>query len=513
MNTLICAGGTGARVLESVIQLCAAGLGPPALRLLVIDPDSANGNSARAQELVGLYLEGHRLFGGKLGGLRLFGTALDLLETDDRTEGLKTWSPSRKKQRFKDLVNAELLDSTHTPRDLLNLFYTEQDLELDLSEGFRGRPSIGAAAMSLVALHAREKPWAQLVEKIRGDLANEEGARVYLAGSVFGGTGSSTFFPIARFLRTVPQNNASRLRIGVGALSPYFRFEAAAAGGNGSAVMEAAKAENFPIATRGAVSFYEHLKANNDWPFDVIHWLGDNEPIRVSYAPGGVKQENQAHFVELLAALAALQFFHAPKETVDCCYSGTQTNGTGEEAVITWKDLPLGEGFGQDAVAPGLLRLYLMGIAHLGFFSPLLKRPEIAQQPYKVGWYWERFASKGDSLLTGDAKRAIELLDGFFAERFFVWWKQIHEVDRFRLFNLAAVPEGGEVRLDRLANLLWPDRPGEADPDAIDRLYTEMMAVPKRLGGASGSSAYLALLAHAADRYIRRVYAGKAPKE
>lgn len=367
MNTLIATGGSGARVLEAAIQLCSAGLGPDRLRLLVVDPDSANGNSARAQSLIERYQEGRRRFGGKLGGLKLFWTELDLLETKESPGGLQTWSPCRKKQRFKELVNADLLESTETPRELLDLFYTQQELELDLSEGFRGRPSIGAAAMSLVALQRDEQPWSLLVEKIRGDLSADAGSRVYLAGSVFGGTGASTFFPIARFLRDEAlKANASRLRIGVGALSPYFRFEAASAGASGG-LAEAARSENFPIATRGAVDFYDQLKINNDWPFDVIHWVGDNQPISVSYAPGGVKQENPAHFVELLAALAALHFFRDPRESTDCCYSGSGTNGSDGEAVVSWQDLPLGQAFGESEITHSLLRMYLVGVAHLGF--------------------------------------------------------------------------------------------------------------------------------------------------
>ena len=42
MNYLICAGGSGVRVLESMIHLCAMGLGPDELRVLAVDPDNAN---------------------------------------------------------------------------------------------------------------------------------------------------------------------------------------------------------------------------------------------------------------------------------------------------------------------------------------------------------------------------------------------------------------------------------------------------------------------------------------
>lgn len=109
--------------------------------------------------------------------------------------------------------------------------------------------------------------------------------------------------------------------------------------------------------------------------------------------------------------------------------------------------------------------------------------------------------------------QAIAFLDDFFRDRFFRWWQQVHEVHRIRLFNLAATPIEGGVKLDRLANLFWPDKPGEAEPDAIDHLYTEMMEVRQERGGASGAAAYLALLANAADQYITKFYAKEQAKE
>ena len=224
MNTLICAGGSGVRVLEAMLQLCAAGLGPPSLRLLVIDPDSANGNGARVTTLVESYLEGHRRFAGRLGdSLDLFRTELDLLDVGGRSAGLKTWSPVEKGQRLRQVLNVDLLDSTSTPSDLVRLFFTTEELDMDLTQGFRGHPSVGAAAMSLVIFKTGEQPWRQLVEKLRGDLARDGGARVFLAGSVFGGTGASTFYPIARFLRGVPEVNHDRLKIAAGALSQIGR--------------------------------------------------------------------------------------------------------------------------------------------------------------------------------------------------------------------------------------------------------------------------------------------------
>jgi hypothetical protein len=514
MNTLICAGGTGIRVLEAVLQLCAAGLGPDNLRVLVIDPDRANGNGDRTSTLVDRYREGTRLFGRKLGeGLRLFGTELDLLEVGSES-GLKIWSPVSTTDRLQELLKISLLGSTGMPADLWQLFFTRQELDMDLSEGFRARPSVGAAAMSMVALQADEPPWKLLLQRLENDLAQETGAQVFLTGSVFGGTGAATLFPIGRFLRD--RLTGQRLRIAAAPLTPYFRFAAAAADPSQAAVAEAARSEDFPTHTRGAVDFYRHLERHDAPPFDVLFWIGDSTPRTVDYAPGGTRQRNPAHVVELVTALAALEFFGAPTAVRGSCYAAAELAAGPDrqpgDTPIRWEDLPLiRRGHGQ--LRHALTRFWLTGLVHLGFTGPLVRRPEIDRDPRLVPWYWQRFARRGDALSTDENREALDFLDEFFAGHHFPWWQQLHLEPTVRLANPAALPNGDGLSLDRLANVLWPDRPGEADPEAIDRFYTDLSTVPRRLGGTGGASAYFALLAHAAERFITREYQNLSPLE
>jgi Tubulin like len=503
MNTLICAGGSGARVLEALLHLCAAGLGPASLRLLWVDPDGANGNGDRVSTLVARYTDLHERFASQIGeGLGLFRTKLDLLEVGGQTEGLKPWSPIQKGERLREMLNVDLLGSTQTPADLVKLFFTPEELDMDLSQGFRGHPSLGSAAMSRVAFQKEAQPWRQLIEKLRNDLAQDDGARVFLAGSVFGGTGAAAFYPLARFLREEATVNSNRLKIGVSALAPYFRFAASTLRSPSPASRQAARAENFPLATHGAVDFYRHLQTHQRLPFDVVHWVGTDAPSDVNYAAGGPEQRNPSHFVELIAATAAIEFFHDPSALLGSYYSAS---GDGDQAVLEWRDLPLAR-LDRNRVRDTLLRFVLVGAVHTGFCRPLLRQEDLPLRPYRIPWYWERFASKGESLLTEDNQRALDALDDFFQKFHIPWWEQLHRHETVRLLNRAALTEEGGVRLDRLANLLWPDRSGKSDPEAVDAFYTAMVQVPKNLGGQSGAGSYLALLAHAADRFIASHY-------
>lgn len=521
MTTLISAGGTGTRILEAVLHLCAAGLGPDKLRLLVIDPDASNGNGTRAKELVNKYVECRRTFrpaGQELGKLPFFRTVLDLLETEDAEAGLKVWSPVGPNKRFADVVNFPLL--APMAKDIVHLFFTDDELIMKTDIGFRGHPAIGAAAMSLLWLYRHQKPWSQLTEKIKTEVSEPEGSKVIIVGSVFGGTGASAIHPLARFLRTMPETNRDRLKIGVVALVPYFQFRAAAAaapGQEGGARQLGARAEYFPVATRAAVQFYHHLRENNDWEFDAMYWLGDDSPAEVLYEVGGPGQKNPAHFVDLLAALACLDFFAGDLATKACRYAGPEEctdEGLKNKNVVRWMDLPFLE-LDRDRVGTCLLQFALTGAAHLGFFEPLLKKEDIDQKPYCLPWYFERFATKKDWLTSAEGRAKFALLSEFFRGYHYPWWREIHctEGDRVRLLNRfalnARLQEGFQVDPSRLANLLYPDRAADASLDSMDRFFSDAVHVAKAAGGGGGASAYLTLLGEAAARFIRRQYKKK----
>jgi hypothetical protein len=513
MNTVICAGGTGTRMLEAMLHLCAAGLGPNLLRVLVIDPDRSNGNGDRATALVERYREGHRLFAKTLSGeFGFFRTELDLLDVG-REVGLKIWSPVGPNDRLQDLLKIKLLRGSTTPEDVWRLFFTQQELEMDLKEGFRARPSVGAAAMSLVAREADRAPWNLLLQRIQNDMNGEQGARVFLTGSIFGGTGAATLFPIARFLRE--RLHGTRLRVAACPVSPYFQFAESAASVSQPVAADAARSEDFPTHSKGAVDFYRFLERHVAPPFDVLFWIGDNSPRALDYAPGGRSQRNPAHLVELLGALAGLEFFSAPEALSGSCYAAAEQRpgGGGEETVsIDWSDLPLIRTLHEDFKRK-VLRFWLTGVAHLGFAGPLVRHPEIDRQPLLVPWYWQCFARHKHSLSGEKQRLALDFLDSFFASSHFPWWQQIHSDESVHLGNRVAFPADGVCRLDRLCNLYWPDRAAAADPDAIDRFYSDLCTVTERGGGTTPEALYLAQLAHAADKFAEREYRRNSTEE
>jgi len=139
MKTLIFAGGSGVRVLEAVLHLCAAGLGPANLRTFVIDPDDSNGNGDKTSKLVDRYLKCQEAFqmqhaasssNGAEAPPSFFGTKLDLLNHDNQ---LEIWRPVDPDQQFKDLLNFTGLSPVQ--RDVVRLLLTDEELKMNMKIG------------------------------------------------------------------------------------------------------------------------------------------------------------------------------------------------------------------------------------------------------------------------------------------------------------------------------------------------------------------------------------------
>jgi hypothetical protein len=519
MNTLICAGGTSQRVLTSVLHLCAAGLGPEELRLLIVDPDGSNGNGADLRQLVERYMACRDRFAGGLGpNIRLFSTRLDLLDYDGGPPGVKVWTPVSAKATLASVLNFDNLSannaSASVPPDVARLFFTEKELRMPLDRGFMGHTAVGAAAMSLVGQAAERQPWKQLTEKIRQDLA-ASGSAVAVVGSVFGGTGASAIHPLVRFLRQVPLANNERLRIAAIALVPYFRFDPSTAGSRVQASELAAQAEWFALRTRSAVEFYAHLQENREFDFDAIYWLGDTAPMQVNYSEGGPTQKNPSHFVDLMAALAALDFFADPARPRGNEYAAARRSpaANGQPDPVDWTDVPLAA-LPFDRIRWSMLRLAVSGAMHTGFFAPLFNLESLYSRPWCVPWYYKRFTKKGDDFSRQDNRDDVELLTAFFATHHLPWWSEIASGQNVQLLNRTVFADaaGNSVHLDRLHNMYGQDRPNERSLNAIDDYVTCMEDVPPKLGGTRGGAAYLSLLGHASDLYLERAYKLSRPR-
>jgi hypothetical protein len=300
-------GGSGVRTLEPLLHLCAMGLGPHRLRVIVIDPDQSNAAVIRARQLLDQYRATRAALGsgGSLSGY--FRT-----EVVDAVADKLLWSPIADDQhlpdtRFRARVDRALMDGDRTRvlGDLFDLLYGKRVQDMDLGLGFRGVPSIGTVFMNRLR---SERFFEQLLKN-----GQDEGDSVFFAvGSVFGGTGASALPVVGKTLcagirkadGSADLKGIPRHRLGAALLLPYFTLptpESSTAPDGGIRPEDALFLQN----AAAAIPTY----VQEEGGYGGYYVIGDSQPRPQEVnAVGGEKQENRPHFVELYAALAALDF-------------------------------------------------------------------------------------------------------------------------------------------------------------------------------------------------------------
>ena len=240
------------------MHLAAAGMMPDNndLYMLFVDPDEANGSLARAVATLNHY--------------KTFNTnerlkQPSLLQTKIISADNPVWTPFDKvpNPSLEDFVNFGILKGKNkSAANLFKVLYSKRERETKLGQGFRGHPSIGASIMAQTALGADE-PWKTFRALVKADTD----AKVFLAGSIFGGTGASGFPTIAQLVKDeFKGEKAKNVQIGGALVLPYFTFTT-----DMDQVLKA-KAEHFLMNTQAALKYY-HLW-NKHFIYDAIYLFG-----------------------------------------------------------------------------------------------------------------------------------------------------------------------------------------------------------------------------------------------
>jgi hypothetical protein len=469
-------GGTGAKCVESLIHLCAAGLMPDdrSLFALFVDPDGSNGSLKRAETLLQNYYDCKQL---KLGASDLFKTALRIANPD-------VWSPLRDKpQRLDQFFHYNTLGQKDA--HLFDVLYSRREKETSLEYGFRGHPSIGAAVMAAAVRLGEEEPWASMRDQIKSDVGGGQGAKVMLFGSIFGGTGAAGVPTISRLVNNEfsSQFKSGSFKLGSVLMLPYFSFDPV------KAERLRVDAENFLLSTQTALTYYYHqndLKVCN-----AVYLLGNEtlKPMRAS-SIGGLQQENEPHLLEMYAALAAVHFFG--QASVD----GYPHVARAEEGKTDWQDLPYDGGF--QFLKRKIGQMARFAFAYLSSYYPMLADINQRGKEYRAPWFinfFRRGSNKVD--LPAAMEQELKQLKAY-CESFLLWLANIEQSQtgeggasaRGHLINSNAFAEivldeneKPSVRLkdqrqfDREAfdNLLLSNTNAKGNKDALGELW-EMMS-------------------------------------
>jgi len=334
-NYLIGIGGTGAKVVEATLFMCAAGYGPDELSIFLIDPDKGNGNLARTTQLISKYLECQKYFKSANPSTKLFKTKV---KTPDEEKD-RVWNIFKSTDAtLKDWIGEEGMQGAE--KDLANILFSKLEMTTQLNEGFRGHPAIGSVVMTEIP--DNELPFKLLWDEIPGSKAFD--VRVFLVGSVFGGTGAAGFPTLGHknVLKFNPDKKKdtfigneseglSRVLLGGALVLPYFKVVK-----NGNVPGMYVTSNDFPIATKAALEFYN---TKDNLGFDQIYFLGDSIDHSVGeFSVGSTSQKNKPHYIEVVSGLAALDFFDQPavNKKTDPMYFIAKR----DTEILDWTNLP-----------------------------------------------------------------------------------------------------------------------------------------------------------------------------
>lgn len=330
---VIAIGGTGMRCLESFVHLCAIGMfDNREINILTLDTDSNNGNKSKVQRLINEYYNRIRRDGDKESEPQantFFSAKLNFYEFTTNYEATD-------RQTYSKLATVGSLKNEADKKKnqaLMDLFLDSNVQNFNLEHGYRAQTHLGSMLMYNGIVEAAK------VCRIKGDDAtsqqkalgkyldalseanSQQNGRLFVFGSVFGGTGASSIPIIPKALQEAvkaksAQQTASldfnNIKVGAALLTQYFKFAPV----NSSALQNEkiiADSENFALNSQAALQFYvsdSTVKSTYKrlyhvgWPFDRVFYGKENK-----VATGGDTQKNACHVAELMCACAAYDFF------------------------------------------------------------------------------------------------------------------------------------------------------------------------------------------------------------
>lgn len=282
-------GGSGSRVLRSLTMLLANGIKLKCgdeIVPLIIDPDSSNGDLVRTVDLMRLYNQLHSqlVFGNNVQNtffctdIKSFNNA-DYLLPLEGTSGIT----------FDNFMQVSTMSKEN--QALMKMLFSEKNLASNMDVGFKGNPNIGSVVLNQFIQSGIYKAFEN--DFIQGD-------KVFIISSIFGGTGASGFPLLLKTLRTSTNSALAEAPIGAVSLLPYFNLKA----DDNSEI----KADSFVTKAKAALNYYEKNVSGNNTLND-MYYLGDSfSSGGYNNNDGGSRQSNPAHLIELLSALAIIDY-------------------------------------------------------------------------------------------------------------------------------------------------------------------------------------------------------------
>ena len=317
---ILAIGGTGSRVLKSLTMLLASGVKSEntfEIVPVIIDPHIQNKDLKRTERLLDNYQKITKSVGIENGFFSTKITTLNNLNDDANIQLGTSFTYNLNhlnNKKFKEYIDFSFFNPNDPSKDLVELLFsggsinkTNQRvdlLDLDMDIGFVGNPNIGSIVLNefkdsneFKAIASNFKP----------------GDRIFIVSSIFGGTGAAGFPTVLKNIRNAANNIATDgggflMNSSIGALTvmPYFNLSPDA--------NSPIKYADFISKTRSALHYYSGSVNSS---LNALYYISDDAPGKpLQNDPGANGQQNDAHFIEIAAALSIMDFMNTPDSSL-----------------------------------------------------------------------------------------------------------------------------------------------------------------------------------------------------
>lgn len=317
---ILAIGGTGSRVLKSLIMQFAAGILPRdpdtheemtdvSVVPIIVDPHKSNQALQSVNDLMKKYRDIRtKLYGDKPTLKGFYGIKIESLKdvaTDNKNNSTAKipdsfffdMPESVSQNHFMEFIGMDdpifLNQDSQGPKILSKILFSNDELTTKMSEGFYGSPNIGTIALNVFQ---ESDSYKGLGQNFRS------GDRLFFIGSIFGGTGAAGLPMFVSSIRQDKEYTAlSSAYMGALIVMPYFTIE--------SKKDSEIKGEDFVIKTKTALKYYvDNLNPYLNCVYYVADELGtkpfENDPGK------GDQKTNKAHFVEFIGGLSVMDFIN-----------------------------------------------------------------------------------------------------------------------------------------------------------------------------------------------------------
>lgn len=284
-------GGTGSRVIRSLSMLLASGVdaGVDTIVPVIIDPDISNGDLTRTVELLKKYNSIHSQLDFHSGvESRFFRT-----EITDYNTNYKLPIANVGNKTFGQYVDYNNL--SYTNKAMMSLLFSDKNLNSQMQVGFKGNPNMGSIVLNDFCDNGVNNLSDVLASFAAGD-------KIFIISSIFGGTGAAGFPLLLKAFRQAQlydsfANPAVIADAPIGAITvlPYFGLK--------SDSESEINMATFVSKAKSALTYYQ-----NNLDTDALYYIADDIMSAYDNVEGADAQMNAAHFIEMVAALAVVDF-------------------------------------------------------------------------------------------------------------------------------------------------------------------------------------------------------------